>query len=242
MDTVRLSKRDQASAPHARRDADRERRPSERLGARRGRAAAQRRTSRPRPRTRAKTAPRTPVAKPRKIPKAAAPRPRRHAGRLVALGALLVLVILAVVGRRRVRGHGATELPDPTKQLHGTRPDVTHPAIATGSLITELFAEQNRTNVPLGEHAAGPAQAVIATEDQRFYEHAGVDPLGIARALWIDVTHGREAQGGSTITQQYVKNAFIDRERTLKRKIKEAMLAYQAREAVRARTRSSRCT
>jgi penicillin-binding protein 1A len=68
-------------------------------------------------------------------------------------------------------------------------------------------------------------QAVIATEDQRYYEHAGVDPTGIARALMNDVVLGKASQGGSTITQQYVKNAFGTPEKTLKRKVSEALLA-----------------
>ena len=68
-------------------------------------------------------------------------------------------------------------------------------------------------------------QAVVATEDQRFYEHAGVDPTGIARALVTDIVLGKKSQGGSTITQQYIKNAFGTPEKTIKRKVEEALLA-----------------
>lgn len=95
-----------------------------------------------------------------------------------------------------------------------------------GDVLAELHAEQNRTYVPLSSIPLQLRQAVISTEDQRFYEHEGVDPWGIARALWVNVTQGKH-QGGSTITQQYVVNTLIEREDTLARKVKEAILAYQ---------------
>ncbi len=67
--------------------------------------------------------------------------------------------------------------------------------------------------------------AVIAIEDRRFYEHKGVDVIGILRALWVDIKARRIVQGGSTITQQLVKNYFLRPERTVKRKIQEAVIA-----------------
>jgi penicillin-binding protein 1A len=69
--------------------------------------------------------------------------------------------------------------------------------------------------------------AVVSTEDQRFYEHAGVDPLGMLRALFVDIKAGAQVQGGSTITQQYVKQAFVGDQSTIKRKLQEAVLAYR---------------
>jgi penicillin-binding protein 1A len=70
-------------------------------------------------------------------------------------------------------------------------------------------------------------QATIASEDRNFYQHKGVDPRGIARALWTDLRSDKVVQGGSTITQQYVKLAYTNRERSLTRKIREAVLASQ---------------
>ena len=67
--------------------------------------------------------------------------------------------------------------------------------------------------------------AVLATEDVRFYEHGGVDPRGILRALWTNVRKGRVAEGGSTITQQLVKSRLLTPERTLSRKMHEALLS-----------------
>jgi penicillin-binding protein 1A len=68
-------------------------------------------------------------------------------------------------------------------------------------------------------------QAVIATEDRRFYEHAGVDPYGLARAMWTNLLAMRVVQGGSTITQQLAKNVFLNPERSLRRKAQEFLLA-----------------
>ena len=68
-------------------------------------------------------------------------------------------------------------------------------------------------------------QAVLAAEDRSFYDHGGVSPIGIGRAVWNNVTGG-STQGGSTITQQYAKNAFLTQERSWDRKLKEALLAF----------------
>jgi penicillin-binding protein 1A len=70
-------------------------------------------------------------------------------------------------------------------------------------------------------------QAVIAGEDRRFYQHGGVDLRGTLRALWADIRHGETVQGGSTITQQYVKNTYVGSKRSISRKIREAILASQ---------------
>ena len=69
--------------------------------------------------------------------------------------------------------------------------------------------------------------AFIAAEDNRFYDHIGVDPIGILRAVVTNLTNRGIAQGGSTITQQLAKNAFLSQDQTLKRKIQEAILALE---------------
>lgn len=66
---------------------------------------------------------------------------------------------------------------------------------------------------------------LVKIEDKRFYSHKGIDPYGIARALWFNVKHGRVAQGGSTITQQLSRNILNDKSKTIKRKLKESFLA-----------------
>jgi len=81
-----------------------------------------------------------------------------------------------------------------------------------------------RRPVTLGTLPKPVVQAVLAAEDESFYLHPGISPTGIARALWVNI-HGGQHQGGSTITQQLVKNVYLNRQRTIKRKLKEAVLA-----------------
>jgi len=73
--------------------------------------------------------------------------------------------------------------------------------------------------------------AVLATEDRRFYSHVGVDPMGLSRAMWINIKAGRYVQGGSTITQQLSKNVFLSPDKTLKRKAQEMMLSIWLEQA-----------
>lgn len=89
------------------------------------------------------------------------------------------------------------------------------------------FGEKQRIPLSLEQIPERLTQAFIAIEDNRFYSHYGVDPLGILRALWVDITSGSTKQGGSTITQQLARNFFLDSERRLLRKIKEVILAVQ---------------
>ncbi|PKQ37520.1 MAG: hypothetical protein CVT59_07860 [Actinobacteria bacterium HGW-Actinobacteria-1] len=140
--------------------------------------------------------------------------------------AFLLGTVIAAIAGGVVYAQLAKELPDPGAPLKG-RDQTTSILDRNGLLITKLFAEQNRTDVKLAKIPAQLRQAVIATEDQRFYEHKGVDPMGILRALWVDIRNPSAMHGGSTITQQYVKIAIVTPERTLKRKLMEAMLAYR---------------
>jgi len=96
-----------------------------------------------------------------------------------------------------------------------------------GRVITSLHAGENRTVIPISQIPMVVRNAVVAIEDERFYEHRGVDVKAIARAAVQDARQGRIAQGGSTITEQLVKNTITGSERTLTRKIKDAILAHQ---------------
>lgn len=98
---------------------------------------------------------------------------------------------------------------------------------ADGSLLTLLYATENRQNVVLKDIPKSMQDAVVAIEDERFYQHKGVDWQAVARAAAANLSSGTIVEGGSTITQQYVKNTFITPERTFKRKINEAFLASE---------------
>jgi penicillin-binding protein 1A len=98
---------------------------------------------------------------------------------------------------------------------------------ADGSRLGSIPAEQNREPIPLDRTGPWLAKATVAVEDRRFYEHGGVDYVGIARALWEDISAGKVVQGGSTISQQLVRNLYVGNQRTFTRKLKEACLAIK---------------
>ena len=93
-------------------------------------------------------------------------------------------------------------------------------------LITEFHVER-RIFVPLTQIPKALKDAILATEDARFYSHFGVDPMGIARAVYQNFRHGRIVEGGSTITQQLAKVLFLTPDKSLDRKLKEAVLAVE---------------
>jgi penicillin-binding protein 1A len=95
------------------------------------------------------------------------------------------------------------------------------------TILATLRGAESRILVRPDEVSPWMQHAIVAIEDRRFYEHRGVDLRGIARAVWADVTSKGVVQGGSTITQQFVKNSCVTAKRTISRKLKEAALAWQ---------------
>jgi penicillin-binding protein 1A len=164
-----------------------------------------------------------PAAAPRRGVRARTPRPPRSWRRRLARFAVLAF-LWVTIGLAGVFAYFATTLPDVSDLAVGDRrPSITLVA-ADGSLLAtfgEFFGEPLR----LKEMPAYLPQAVIATEDRRFYSHHGVDPIGLLRAAWTNLRAGHIVQGGSTITQQLAKNVFLTPERTLSRKIQESLLA-----------------
>lgn len=113
---------------------------------------------------------------------------------------------------------------------------LTERAVSEASLIYDrtgehelyrLYGEENRKVIPHDAIPNSMRQATIAAEDDRFYHHIGIDPLGILRSLKKNIEAGSRAQGGSTITQQLVRNTFLTREKTIKRKFLEIVLAIK---------------
>ena len=102
---------------------------------------------------------------------------------------------------------------------------------ADGKLIGEV-GEQRRIPVKLENVPQRLQDAFLATEDSRFYEHHGLDPVGIARAIFVAVNNGGASQGASTITQQLARNFFLTPEKTIIRKVREAVLAVEIENAL----------
>jgi 1A family penicillin-binding protein len=163
-------------------------------------------------------------------------RKQRNRGRnivvaVLALGAvatLLVVLAAAAVaygyvmnslqGLPNVDDPNAFKLAQPTKIYS-----------ANGKLLANFYLE-NREIVPISAISTDLAHAVVAVEDERFYQHQGVDTVGIVRALAIDLASGSSKEGASTLTQQYVRNTILSQERyeiSARRKIREMYLAYE---------------
>jgi len=119
----------------------------------------------------------------------------------------------------------ATELPSITESASFDRKNSIIVKASNGTIIGRYgdLVGDKVTIETVPEHLV---QAVLSIEDRRFYYHPGLDPLGVARAMFVNAKEQRFAQGGSTITQQLAKNLFLSRERTIKRKIQELMLAF----------------
>jgi penicillin-binding protein 1A len=98
---------------------------------------------------------------------------------------------------------------------------------ADGSTLTSLHSDQDREVVPLSAMPQSLVDAVVSIEDERFWQHSGVDLRSMLRAAYANAQHGKVVEGGSTITQQYVKNELVGSEKTVNRKIHEAVVAWR---------------
>lgn len=120
----------------------------------------------------------------------------------------------------------AEGLPDVTA-LETYQPAATTRVFASnGELIATLYRE-NRTWLPLAHVPDCMRKAIVASEDARFYQHAGIDPVGMARVLWVGLRSRGLSQGASTITMQLARGVFLNDERTVRRKVQEMMVAWQ---------------
>lgn len=155
-------------------------------------------------------------------------RSRRLVRALQVLGLLLVLLLAGLAGARAwFDARVVPELDARIEGLRSFRPLTTcRVQDKDGALIDEFYVER-RIWLPWEEMAPVAWQAVIAAEDRRFFEHPGVDLWGIARAMVVNVLAGDIREGGSTITQQVVKNLVVGNERSYERKLIEALLAWR---------------
>ena len=152
-------------------------------------------------------------------------------GNRSAFGIRTLIVVTAFVGLLSGATAGAFlalthDLPQ-IRELENYAPSaVTRVYSADQVLLAELFLEK-RTPVPISQVPAHLKAALIVTEDRQFYSHSGIDLRGILRAIVKDIMAGQFVEGASTITQQLAKTLFLTPEKTIIRKIKEAILAIQ---------------
>ena len=156
---------------------------------------------------------------------------KRTVGRVIAIvAALFIVLLLAGAGIAYAFVVNALKgLPDVNDPSAFTVAQPTKIYSANGKLLANFYLE-NREIVPLDSVSKDLQNAVVAVEDERFYQHQGVDTVGIARAIWIDLATGSAQEGASTITQQYIRNTILSQERysiTIDRKIREMYLAWE---------------
>ncbi|MEX1112256.1 MAG: transglycosylase domain-containing protein [Candidatus Andersenbacteria bacterium] len=140
------------------------------------------------------------------------------------------LLVVAGVGFLFIAGTvlwWSRDLPDPQKIEESRLEESTKIYDSTGTHLLYEIGEAKRTFISIEELSPLLAQATLAAEDDQFYEHHGLDFLGIIRGVILKPLSGQRAQGGSTITQQLIKNSILTSERTIQRKAKEAVLAIE---------------
>jgi penicillin-binding protein 1A len=170
-------------------------------------------------------------------PAAGEPRPRSRRDRVlfvlrwfgVGLGVSVLAVVLTIV---LVIRHYESGLPSVESLKKGyDPPQVTRVLARDGSVLASLFIER-RTVIPFTDIPRHVKLAFLAAEDASFYEHQGLDYLGMVRALFVNLRAGHARQGGSTITQQVIKNVVLDSQRSYERKIKETILARRLEQSL----------
>lgn len=141
---------------------------------------------------------------------------------LIGLAGLVGITVLTGIG---IMVFALQDLPSPRKLTNNDNFAVSTQIFdRDGELLYEIFADENRVPIAIDQVPEHVIQATIAIEDENFYRHFGIDLVGITRAALNNLQGGR-LEGGSTITQQLVKNALLTQERSIERKIREALLA-----------------
>jgi len=146
---------------------------------------------------------------------------RRRRRLKIALAGVLGLFVLLGVFIGVV--YASTDVPDPNSVVNAQTTVVYY---SDGTTVMAKLGDENRTNVTLDQIAKPARHAILAAENRSFYSDPGISFTGILRAAWNNVTGG-STQGGSTITQQYVKNAFLTQEQSFSRKFQELFLAIK---------------
>src|SRR3954469_25827579 len=134
------------------------------------------------------------------------------------LGAFVATVILVGVG------YATTPIPNPSAFATAQQTTLYY---SDGKTVLARLGSSTRIDVPLSRVPLQVQRAVLAAEDRHYYGEPGISPTGILRALTTDIRGGEISPGGSTITQQYVKNAYLTSQRTFTRKFKEIFIAVK---------------
>jgi penicillin-binding protein 1A len=140
----------------------------------------------------------------------------RHRRRFRRLRRILTAAIVIVLAFLAVQAY----------LLHVYAPGLRSEAHTIPALVHDELAQHHAAYVPFSAISPNLRHAIVAIEDRRFYEHPGVDPVGLGRALWVNLTEQRVYQGGSTLEEQLVKRAIVHQDRALRAKLRTMVLAW----------------
>ncbi|MGH7230360.1 MAG: transglycosylase domain-containing protein, partial [Nitrospiraceae bacterium] len=154
------------------------------------------------------------------------PRSRRWSWWGIVLLTFMALVVLVIAGAAGLLWYVSQDLPS-LDSLTQYQPSLVSRVYSDDRQLIGQFYVERRILTPLSEVPQELTHAVVAVEDARFFEHPGLDVIGIVRAVWTNLRRGGKVEGASTITQQLTRSLFLSSERTYGRKFKELILAYK---------------
>ena len=135
--------------------------------------------------------------------------------------------IIGTIAVSLVVNHYKKEIPNITELVESYTPSIPTQIYDRNGKVIDIIYKESRVPVKFENVPQILKDAFIAIEDRRFYNHYGIDPIGLTRAIFINMSSGRARQGASSFTQQLARNAFLSHERKLSRKIKEAILTIE---------------
>lgn len=142
---------------------------------------------------------------------------------------MVLILLVASPAISRAWSSFSETLPslDKEEEYRATNDTLIYDSSPTPNLIAVLHTGENRILLQPEDIPDRMKQALVVIEDDRFYEHQGVDPIGMARAIFANFSEAKLVEGGSTITQQYIKNTYVSNEPSINRKLKEAIYSYE---------------
>lgn len=175
------------------------------------------------------SSPKPPSNRPRKPRKTSGSRGRKKQSLKGTIISVFITAVLFIAAAGGLYVYWAVrDLPEVNKMVaDGVNPSKWTQVLAKDGTPILSYGKFRHKSVELDKISPHFIQALLATEDRRYYQHFGIDPLGIIRAVAINTFSGRLSEGASTLTQQLAKNVFLSNERSLKRKIREAVLAVK---------------
>ena len=143
---------------------------------------------------------------------------------------LLLLALLGVVvggGYLAVLLVQVSRMLPSSEQIVNLKPYVGTRILSQDGVVLATITNERREPAKISEFPKPLIDAIVAIEDSQFYQHRGISPRAVMRAVWVNLREGRYAQGGSTITMQLARDAFLTQKKTFHRKLQEALLALQ---------------